>query len=218
MPYIVIATWVAKEGEEDASRELLRDNADANAEPGCREFTVYSRKGPAADVRAVRGLRRRGSVPGASRVGAFQALRASTTPWPTVGSSSASPSSTSRSTRRGRRRRRADAARPERSVGPGQGPAAALDHRGRASARIARDRDARCSPAGHEPGTCARGAPRPRDARSRRDASLSRRACPPAGRGGADRGDGGPRRARGDRCAPGRARDRRRNARRTCAR
>ena len=46
MPYAVIATWVAKEGEEDAVARILRENAVAtNAEPGCREFSVYREKG-----------------------------------------------------------------------------------------------------------------------------------------------------------------------------
>ena len=41
MTYTVIATWVAKEGEEDNVARILRENAVASdAEPGCREFTV----------------------------------------------------------------------------------------------------------------------------------------------------------------------------------
>jgi quinol monooxygenase YgiN len=44
--YVVIATWVAREGQEDAVARILRENAVAtNAEPGCREFTVYREKG-----------------------------------------------------------------------------------------------------------------------------------------------------------------------------
>jgi len=38
---IVIATWVAKEGQEQTVAELLRVNSEASrAEPGCRDFTV----------------------------------------------------------------------------------------------------------------------------------------------------------------------------------
>ncbi len=45
MHYIVIATWVAREGEEEAVAQILRENAAAsNAEPGCIEFTVYREK------------------------------------------------------------------------------------------------------------------------------------------------------------------------------
>jgi quinol monooxygenase YgiN len=45
MTYNVIATWVAKEGEEEAVANLLRVNARASeAEPGCREFKVYREK------------------------------------------------------------------------------------------------------------------------------------------------------------------------------
>lgn len=46
MSYTVIATWVAKEGEEDNVAQLLRANADASeAEPGCRAFTVLRETG-----------------------------------------------------------------------------------------------------------------------------------------------------------------------------
>jgi quinol monooxygenase YgiN len=48
VPYIVIATWVAREGEEQRVAQILRDNAVAsNAEPGCREFKVYRDKNQA---------------------------------------------------------------------------------------------------------------------------------------------------------------------------
>jgi quinol monooxygenase YgiN len=41
MTYTVIATWVAREGEQDNVADILRANARATqAEPGCREFTV----------------------------------------------------------------------------------------------------------------------------------------------------------------------------------
>lgn len=41
----MIATWVAREGEEDYVANLLRDNAIATkTEPGCREFAVYREK------------------------------------------------------------------------------------------------------------------------------------------------------------------------------
>jgi quinol monooxygenase YgiN len=43
--YVVIATWVAREGQEETVAQILRENAVAtNAEPGCREFTVYREK------------------------------------------------------------------------------------------------------------------------------------------------------------------------------
>jgi quinol monooxygenase YgiN len=44
--YVVIATWVAREGEEEAVEGLLRRiSAETEAnEPGCREFTVYRSK------------------------------------------------------------------------------------------------------------------------------------------------------------------------------
>ena len=46
MTYTVIATWVAKEGEEDTVAGILRVNAQATqAEPGCREFTVWRESG-----------------------------------------------------------------------------------------------------------------------------------------------------------------------------
>ncbi len=46
MTYTVIATWVAKEGEEEAVARLLSVNAAAaQAEPGCREFTVLREQG-----------------------------------------------------------------------------------------------------------------------------------------------------------------------------
>ena len=39
MAYAVIATWQAKEGEEDACREILRTMAPlTRAEPGCRMY------------------------------------------------------------------------------------------------------------------------------------------------------------------------------------
>ncbi len=39
--YVVVARWVAKEGEEEAVEELLRANAEASRrERGCRMFTV----------------------------------------------------------------------------------------------------------------------------------------------------------------------------------
>ncbi len=42
----MIATWVAKEGEEDDVARLLRINGAATrAEPGCREFTVLRETG-----------------------------------------------------------------------------------------------------------------------------------------------------------------------------
>jgi autoinducer 2-degrading protein len=45
MSYVVIATWVADEGEEENVARILRENSVAtNAEPGCREFTVYREK------------------------------------------------------------------------------------------------------------------------------------------------------------------------------
>ena len=45
MTYNVIATWVAKEGEEETVANILRVNAAASeAEPGCREFKVYREK------------------------------------------------------------------------------------------------------------------------------------------------------------------------------
>jgi quinol monooxygenase YgiN len=41
MTYTVIATWVAKEGEEESVAQILRVNGEASrAEPGCRDFTV----------------------------------------------------------------------------------------------------------------------------------------------------------------------------------
>jgi len=43
--YNVIATWVAKAGEEENVAHILRENAAASeAEPGCREFKVYREK------------------------------------------------------------------------------------------------------------------------------------------------------------------------------
>jgi quinol monooxygenase YgiN len=46
MSYVVIATWVAREGQEEYCANVLRENAPATAaEPGCREFTVYREKG-----------------------------------------------------------------------------------------------------------------------------------------------------------------------------
>jgi autoinducer 2-degrading protein len=46
MPKTVIATWVAREGHEDAVAELLRANSEASrAEPGCRDFTVLREVG-----------------------------------------------------------------------------------------------------------------------------------------------------------------------------
>jgi quinol monooxygenase YgiN len=46
VPYVVIATWVAREGEEENVADLLRINSEASkAEPGCREFSVYREKG-----------------------------------------------------------------------------------------------------------------------------------------------------------------------------
>jgi quinol monooxygenase YgiN len=45
MTYNVIATWVAREGEEDTVARILRENAVASeAEPGCREFKVYRQR------------------------------------------------------------------------------------------------------------------------------------------------------------------------------
>ena len=45
MTYNVIATWVAKDGEEEHVARILRENAAASeAEPGCREFKVYREK------------------------------------------------------------------------------------------------------------------------------------------------------------------------------
>jgi quinol monooxygenase YgiN len=47
--YVVVATWVAKEGEEEAVEDLLRRiSAETEAnETGCREFTVYRSKSDA---------------------------------------------------------------------------------------------------------------------------------------------------------------------------
>ena len=46
MAYVVIATWVAKDGEQEAVERILRSNAEAaRAEPGCREFNVLREKG-----------------------------------------------------------------------------------------------------------------------------------------------------------------------------
>lgn len=42
MAYVVTALWGAKEGEEDAVREILETLAPlCLAEPGCRQFTVH---------------------------------------------------------------------------------------------------------------------------------------------------------------------------------
>ena len=39
--YVVVARWVAREGEEEAVEQLLRVNAEASrGEPGCRMFEV----------------------------------------------------------------------------------------------------------------------------------------------------------------------------------
>jgi len=45
MAVFVIATWVAKEGQEDTVERLLSMNALATKEePGCREFTVLRQR------------------------------------------------------------------------------------------------------------------------------------------------------------------------------
>jgi quinol monooxygenase YgiN len=45
MPYVVIATWVAKPGEEENIARIQRENsAAARSEPGCQEFKVYRDK------------------------------------------------------------------------------------------------------------------------------------------------------------------------------
>jgi quinol monooxygenase YgiN len=45
LPYVVIATWVAKEGEEENIARIQRENsALARQEPGCIEFSVYRDK------------------------------------------------------------------------------------------------------------------------------------------------------------------------------
>jgi quinol monooxygenase YgiN len=45
VPYVVIATWVAREGEETDVARILRENATASeAEPGCQEFRIYRDK------------------------------------------------------------------------------------------------------------------------------------------------------------------------------
>jgi quinol monooxygenase YgiN len=39
--YVVVAKWVAREGEEDAVEQILRENsAESRREPGCRMFEV----------------------------------------------------------------------------------------------------------------------------------------------------------------------------------
>ena len=39
--YVVVAKWVAREGEEDAVEKILRENsAESRREPGCRTFAV----------------------------------------------------------------------------------------------------------------------------------------------------------------------------------
>jgi quinol monooxygenase YgiN len=46
--FVVAATWVAKEGEEEAVENILRTMARLTAdEPGCIEFTVYRSKSDA---------------------------------------------------------------------------------------------------------------------------------------------------------------------------
>ena len=43
--HIVVATWVAKEGEEEAVERILRTiSAESEKEPACHEFTVYRSK------------------------------------------------------------------------------------------------------------------------------------------------------------------------------
>ena len=45
MPHTVIATWIARAGEEDNVARLLAVNAEATrTEPGCQEFTVLRQK------------------------------------------------------------------------------------------------------------------------------------------------------------------------------
>ena len=39
--YVVVAKWVAREGEEEAVEQILRENAaESRSEPGCRTFAV----------------------------------------------------------------------------------------------------------------------------------------------------------------------------------
>jgi quinol monooxygenase YgiN len=39
--YVVVAKWVAREGEEAAIEQILRENAaESRREPGCRTFAV----------------------------------------------------------------------------------------------------------------------------------------------------------------------------------
>ena len=39
--YVVVAKWVAREGEEEAVEQILRENAaESRREPGCRTFAV----------------------------------------------------------------------------------------------------------------------------------------------------------------------------------
>ncbi len=45
MTYTVVATWIAKPGEEDACRDILKLMTPlTRAEPGCREYVALAQK------------------------------------------------------------------------------------------------------------------------------------------------------------------------------
>jgi quinol monooxygenase YgiN len=45
MPYTVLATWRAREGEEDACRAILETMTPlTRAEPGCRDYVALAQK------------------------------------------------------------------------------------------------------------------------------------------------------------------------------